>query len=503
MASGVKTNNTDEDEIIELMINLGIPRNHLTIAKSNLYTLQKQDQTLLLQRKLPLQGMSDMQIERFLLTLSSLDTNNFTKKCSVGEREGRVYSSLVQRRHFGMSHGIGRSGDIIEAQPKAAGSSVLYKLTTSLMLDIVRRGCGLHQTVQSAHGSRPGPANDGILLPLCTGMTMSITLQALRLRVEGSRNIVLWSRIDQKSCLKAIFAAGLQPVVIPTSREGDEVRTNVGAMRNALEIYQNNIAAVITTTSAFAPRVSDSVDLVAKLCDTFKVPHIINNAYGLQCPYICKLINRACAIGRVDAIVQSTDKNFMVPVGGAIVLSPNESVVKSIGKVYPGRASSAPVQDLFITLVSMGLNGYKELLENRMKLITKFQEGLSQICDRYGERLLQCPSNSISFGMTLNQLHNFAPSDDTTEKNGVEYISYFGSMLFTRCISGTRVVSRGQKKNINNIEFQGFGSSTEDYPDSYLTAACAIGLSEDELDAYLLRLERSLKEYHKKNRRNS
>jgi len=42
---------------------------------------------------------------------------------------------------------------------------------------------------------------------------------------------------------------------------------------------------------------------------------LINNAYGLQCSYICKLINRACTVGRVDAIVCSTDKNFMVPVG--------------------------------------------------------------------------------------------------------------------------------------------------------------------------------------------
>ncbi len=30
------------------------------------------------------------------------------------------------------------------------------------------------------------------------------------------------------------------------------------------------------------------------------------------------LVHSACA-GRVDCVVQSTDKNFMVPVGGAIV----------------------------------------------------------------------------------------------------------------------------------------------------------------------------------------
>lgn len=35
-------------------------------------------------------------------------------------------------------HGIGRSGDIAAIQPKAAGSSLLNKLTNSVVLDILR-----------------------------------------------------------------------------------------------------------------------------------------------------------------------------------------------------------------------------------------------------------------------------------------------------------------------------------------------------------------------------
>ena len=35
-------------------------------------------------------------------------------------------------RHFGLGHGIGRSGDICEVQPKAAGSSIISKLTNRL-----------------------------------------------------------------------------------------------------------------------------------------------------------------------------------------------------------------------------------------------------------------------------------------------------------------------------------------------------------------------------------
>ena len=44
--------------------------------------------------------------------------------------------------HFGicarLGHGIGRSGDIAAIQPKAAGSSILMKLTNSMALDVLR-----------------------------------------------------------------------------------------------------------------------------------------------------------------------------------------------------------------------------------------------------------------------------------------------------------------------------------------------------------------------------
>lgn len=41
--------------------------------------------------------------------------------------------------------------------------------------------------------------------------------------------------------------------------------------------------------------------------------------------------------GRVDAVVQSTDKNFMVPVGGAVIAAPkhNTTLVEAVNKVGP------------------------------------------------------------------------------------------------------------------------------------------------------------------------
>jgi O-phospho-L-seryl-tRNASec:L-selenocysteinyl-tRNA synthase len=78
-------------------------------------------------------------------------------------------------------------------------------------------------------------------------------------------------------------------------------------------------------------------------------------------------------------------------------------------------------------------------------------------------------------------------------------ISYFGAMLFNRCVSGTRVVPRGQLKVMSGQDFDGFGSSHHDYPNAYMTAACAIGVTRPEVDEFFTRLDKTMKEFKKKN----
>lgn len=63
-----------------------------------------------------------------------MDSNNFHDKIGVGEREARIFCPLVSRRNFYMGHGIGRSGDVMANQPKAAGSSLLLQLTKFLAI---------------------------------------------------------------------------------------------------------------------------------------------------------------------------------------------------------------------------------------------------------------------------------------------------------------------------------------------------------------------------------
>jgi O-phospho-L-seryl-tRNASec:L-selenocysteinyl-tRNA synthase len=253
----------------------------------SLRTRQKLINQLLSSKKIPVDGWDDMTIEFAIQELSAMDSNNFPANCGVGEREGRVYSTLVQKRHFGLAHGIGRSGDIAETQPKAAGSSLIYKLTTCM----TTHALNLAGLKTSSAGC--------LLMPLATGMTLSVCMQALRVSNPTAKYVV-WPRIDQKSCFKSILTAGLTPLIVDCKLENGELRSDIDAIRQHLQTHGKDVLCILSTTSCFAPRQPDQVDEIAKLCQEYGIGHVINNAYGLQCNYICKLINRAAVVGRVD-----------------------------------------------------------------------------------------------------------------------------------------------------------------------------------------------------------
>lgn len=262
-------------------------------------------------------------------------------------------------------------------------------------------------------------------------------------------------------------------IVVETQINGDSVKT--GDVLSAIEsVDSEDILCVLSTTSCFAPREPDDIETISIICKNKGIPHIINNAYGLQCSKICEKISNSIRIGRVDALIQSTDKNFMVPVGGAIISTPNKSFLTEISSTYPGRASGSPILDLFITLLSMGENGYKKLLNERKSLLPIFKQKLNDLACSIGERLLETPNNTISFAISLERSEN--PTS-------------LGSNLFLRRVSGTRVIIPNNTKSICGISFNSYGSSFNNYPTPYLTAACAIGLTNDELEIFLERLK--------------
>lgn len=92
-----------------------------------------------------------------------------------------------------------------------------------------------------------------------------------------------------------------------------------------------------------------------------------------------------------------------------------------------------------------------------------------------------------------NSKNNGAAGAAASSAGGAPSPAFLGSMLFTRCVSGTRVVPRGQLKSVGGVDFTGYGASVTGYPHDYLTAACALGLSPAELDEFLLRLDKALR----------
>ena len=182
----------------------------------------------------------------------------------------------------------------------------------------------------------------------------------------------------------------------------------------------------------------------------------------------------------------------------------------------------------------MGRKGYQSLLKERRSLLDRFTAGLSAVATKYGERLLSCPRNTISFAITLevttstplpldrlaacpslrrllsrtspkpSPLHPILKPHPQAlsqlDPSGGCPISFFGSMLFMRCVSGTRVVPLGSKKSVGPLAFEGYGAHTDAYAVPYLTAACALGVRAEEIEEFLQRLDKTMGQYQKRAR---
>lgn len=444
-----------------------IPRTYLQQAVASKRSREKLIRILMEHKKVPEEGWEEAAIELFLADLSEMDSNNFPGNCGVGEREARFASALVARRHFRLGHGIGRSGDLSEIQPKAAGSSLLSKLTSALLFDVIR-SLGVHNCAGC------------ILVPSATGISLVICLLTIK-QDRPTAKFVLWSRINQKSCFKCIITAGLQPVIIEPVAEGDELQTDLVAFETLIKsIGPANIACIMTTTSCFAPRACDSIYQIATMSSYYDIPHVVNNAYGLQCPRLMHRIMEAAAKGRVDAFVQSTDKNFLVPVGGSIIAGFNKDFLDKISKNYPGRASASPVIDVFITLLSLGKLGFQNLIRKRKEMFKYLKDELGKIASKYGERVLETKNNTISVAMTLTTL---------CYDGDYEEVSVLGSMLFLRNVSGARCITGMEHKVIASHHFDSWGAHSIQAAFPYMTAAASIGIERSDIDNFVKKLD--------------
>lgn len=443
-----KSDNCKQQSVVDSRItSILTSRYHLSgvqlqiIASSQFSSLEL---NLLEHALLPKIGWTDPYLESFLLKLSLLDK---FPTSGLGEREGRIFSSLVSKRHYHFAHGIGRSGDLLEWQPKAPGSSLLYRLTNRLLLNFARQI--LNWSVQAA-----------IVMPTATGMAIFFAIKALALPCKSK---VIWLRADQKSAIKAINLAGYQTVVLEGLWIQEQLETDIQALERAIEA--GDIAAVISTTSCFAPRSCDDIVAISKLCQKHQLPHLINNAYGLQSPYLNSQVQSALVSGRVDAVIQSGDKNFLIPVSCAIIYGPL-STAASIGNIYPGRASGSGIIDLFLSLLHLGIDGWNGLVQERLGLFNLLKTELKARNISW----YQTPKNDISLALKLPD-----PS--------------LGPMLFARGISGVRSV-QPRTQCICGHEFVNWNAHSSHSCSSYCNVAIALGCRLPEINNFLAKLDK-------------
>jgi O-phospho-L-seryl-tRNASec:L-selenocysteinyl-tRNA synthase len=415
-------------------------------------TLFKPIKRLFEHRTLPKDGWSEETIRFLLKILSSMDTDKDPKAARIGEREARVASPFVSELAAGFNHGIGRSGVLTDPQPKAAGASLMYQIANRLATDLLKK-FGVENIKSS------------FIVPLATGMSISLALKVAR-DITGGKDVV-YSRIDHKSPLNAISLVGLNPKIIPCKLNGDAV---VSDPRDVEAAINGKTAAILTTTTFFPPRHSDDIISIAKIANEKEIPHIINNAYGVQSPAIMKMIRSAIFKGRVDAIIQSTDKNFLCPVGGSIISGPDEEFLKQVAQSYAGRATAAPVVQVLAAILSLGENGYRKLIQQQSEFYILLKKQLQEIAKKHGERILEV-DNTIAVAMTI------------TEPRIAHKI---GEQLYTSRVTGPR----GLPKADSN-----FGTCFDDYPNQYLIINAAIGVKEKDIITTIKRLDELLSKY--------
>jgi len=407
-----------------------------------LNTFLKPIKILFEQKSVPKVPWSDEQITFLLQILSNMDTDKDPQASRVGEREARIASKLHLKISGGFCHGIGRSGFLTAPQPKAPGGSIMYEISNYLARNFLKN-FGLPNI------------KEAIVVPLSTGMSLALCLGALRIRLEPNRNKILLPRIDHKSILKAIDLMGFEPKIINGKVYDDAVRVPIEDIKAKLD---DKCSAIISITSFFPPREHDDIKEISKFANENDLIHIIINAYGVQSPEWMKLIRSAIDSGRVDAIIQSTDKNFLTPVGGAIIASPAKDVITKISQAYAGRASATPIVNFLISLLSLGINGYQNLIDEQKRNRTLLEEKLKDVADKINEKILDV-FNPVAVALSLKNLKK-------------EQLYALGGALYNLRVTGPRVYNPFE----NN-----FGVCCDDYHTPYIVMNAAIGATKRDI----------------------
>ncbi|MFX1370423.1 MAG: O-phosphoseryl-tRNA(Sec) selenium transferase [Promethearchaeota archaeon] len=453
----------DLNKIIDFFNNMDIPEGMLNRGQLVLNEFLNPIKILFEQRSVPQEPWTDDQIEFLLQTLSNMDTDKDKNAARVGEREARIASKLHLKTSAGFCHGVGRSGFLTAPQPKAPGGSIMYELSNYLARSILKK-FGLPNI------------KDAIVVPLCTGMSLSLSLGALGSKPsEQSSNFkrtVLVPQIDHKSILKSINLIGFKTKIIEGKIFGDAVRIPIEDITSNLD---EDCFAVISITSFFPPREHDNIKQISKFAKENNLIHIVVNAYGVQSPEWMALIKSAIDAGRVDAIIQSTDKNFLTPVGGTVIASPIKENIIKISQAYAGRASATPVVNFLISMLSLGISGYQRLITEQQKNRKILESKLREVAEKINERILDV-FNPVAVGLSLKTLKQ-------------EQLYALGGALYNLRVTGPRVFNPNEKV---------FGTCCSNYNTPYIIMNAAIGATENDILSAVERFKKAYKQIVRK-----
>ncbi len=446
----------DFNKIIDYFKSTSIPQNMLDRGQLVLNNFLKPMKTLFEQRNVPQKPWSEGQIEFLLQMLSNMDTDKDDKASRVGEREARIASSLHLKTSSGFCHGIGRSGFLTAPQPKAPGGSIMYELSNYLALNFLRK-FGLPNIKKA------------IVVPQCTGMSLALCLGALRPNWNKkeliNKRTVIVPQIDHKSLIKAISLMGMRIKTVEGKIFGDAVRIPIEDIEASLD---SDCFAVISLTSFFPPREHDDIKEISKFAKKNDLVHIVINAYGVQSPEWMKLIRVGIDAGKVDAIIQSTDKNVLTPVGGAIIASPSEEIITKISQAYAGRASAAPIVNFLISMLSLGIEGYQKLLREQQHNRKLLESKLKGVAEKINEKILDV-FNPVAVAVSLNNLKK-------------EQLFALGGALYNLRVTGPRVY---------NPEESTFGTCSTKYIAPYIVMNAAIGATSEDIISAVERFEKA------------
>jgi O-phospho-L-seryl-tRNASec:L-selenocysteinyl-tRNA synthase len=437
----------------DIMLNLNIegmlPKNMENRGKLILKDNLKGIEEVLNHRVIPKDGLNDEEIRLFLKILSLMDTDKDPKSIRIGEREGRISSMIQEELVSGFCHGVGRSGNLIDPQPKAPGASVMYGLTNSILKSFLKN---LGLNVYS------------MATPVATGMSIALCLSASRKTYNS--NVVVYPYAAHKSPIKAVSFAGLRMRFVETKLYEDAVKVDVNDIEDAIkrEIKYNNNPCVLSTLTFFPPREGDDIEEIAKICEEYDIPHIINGAYAIQNNFYIDKLKKAFRY-RVDAVVSSSDKNLLTPIGGGIIYSKNKEFLKEVSYSYPGRACATPIVNILVSMLSMGMNKYLKLMEQQKESRKLMHKYLLELADETNNKVLNI-RNPISISISVNS--------DPVEIAG---------KLYNLRITGPRGVRASDK----------FGTCyLGAYPYNYIVMNASIGVKNDDIIDAVKKLENVL-----------